>query len=186
MRMLIAVASKHGSTHEIADALADEVRQAGLDAVVAAAADAPSVAGYDAVVVGSALYMGKWLRDAQAFVDRHRQVWPTVPVWLFSSGPLGPPAAQPAAEPANLAALLATTGARDHRVFVGKLDRSALGIGERLAIKLVKAPEGDFRDWEAIRAWAREIATALVDVRAAEHALAGAQQPPSEVPAVEA
>jgi menaquinone-dependent protoporphyrinogen oxidase len=68
---------------------------------------------------------------------------------------------QPKGNPAHLDELVATTGARGHRIFVGKLDKSGLGLGERLMARAVKAPEGDFRDWPAIRAWAREIATTL-------------------------
>jgi menaquinone-dependent protoporphyrinogen oxidase len=158
MRILIVVGSKHGSTREIADALGDELQRAGFDAAVADVRDAVPVVEYDAVVIGSALYMGRWLTEARAFVDRNREALAARPVWLFSSGPLGQ---QPASDPAQLEALLASTGARDHRVFVGKLERSGLGVGEKLAVKLVKAPEGDFRDWDAIRAWARAIAGAL-------------------------
>jgi len=63
--------------------------------------------------------------------------------------------------PATLDDLLAQTGAREHQVFVGRLDKSALGLRERLIARLVKAPEGDFRDWDAIRGWASRIAAAL-------------------------
>jgi menaquinone-dependent protoporphyrinogen oxidase len=167
MRVLIVVASKHGSTREIADALADTFQSVGLTAEVADAGASPATSGYDAVVVGSALYMGHWLPQARAFVTRHQEALQRVPVWLFSSGPLGESPAQPAGEPAQLAELLAASGAREHRVFVGKLHRDALGLGEKLAVKLVKAPQGDFRDWDAIRAWGGEIATVLSAARAA-------------------
>jgi menaquinone-dependent protoporphyrinogen oxidase len=161
MRVLIAVASRHGSTRGIADALGDEFQQAGFDADVADVSDAPRVVDYDAVVIGSALYMGNWLKEARTFVDQQREALAARPVWLFSSGPLGRPDPQPAGDPAQLPALLTATGAREHRTLVGKLDRGELGFGEKLATKLVKAPEGDFRDWDAIRAWAREIADTL-------------------------
>lgn len=52
------------------------------------------------------------------------------------------------------------THARDHRIFAGRLDASTLSLGERVAVRAVRAPEGDFRDWAAIRGWAREIAAA--------------------------
>ena len=83
------------------------------------------------------------------------------PTWLFSSGPLGEDYPEGLGRPENLEALITLTGARDHEVFVGRLDKSDLGLGERLMAKAVKAPEGDFRDWEAIGAWAREIAVGL-------------------------
>jgi menaquinone-dependent protoporphyrinogen oxidase len=161
MRILIAVASKHGSTREIADALGDEFRQAGVDAVAADVRDAPPVADYDAVVIGSALYMGRWLPAARRFVYDNLDALAARPVWLVSSGPLGDTARPAPGEAAHVTELLTASGARGHAVFAGKLDRDALGSGERLVTRLVKAPAGDFRDWSAIRSWAHEIAAAL-------------------------
>jgi menaquinone-dependent protoporphyrinogen oxidase len=112
--------------------------------------------------------MGDWLPEARTYVGRSRALLATVPVWLFSSGPLGRDDPQPKGDPRHLAELLGETGARGHWIFVGKLDRSRLGLGERLIAGLVKAPEGDFRDWDAVRAWAREIAAALAAPVAAE------------------
>jgi menaquinone-dependent protoporphyrinogen oxidase len=105
--------------------------------------------------------MGNWLPEARDFVDRNRQRLAAVPVWLLSSGPLGQDDPQPHGDPAHLDELMQATHARGHRIFVGKLDKSELGLRERLAAKMVKPPEGDFRDWEAIRAWTDDIATAL-------------------------
>ena len=158
-RVLITVASKHGATRGIADAIAEELRRRGLDAEVR------DIGGYDAVILGSAVYMGKWLPAARELADREREVLAGLPVWLFSSGPLGHEHPQPEGEPAQLDQLLAQTNARGHRIFAGELDRSELGAGERLLARMVKAPEGDFRDWDAIRAWAGEIADALEPAR---------------------
>jgi menaquinone-dependent protoporphyrinogen oxidase len=180
MRVLIVVASKHGSTREIADALADTFQSLDLTAEVADACAAPDPAGYDAVVVGSALYMGHWLPQARAFVMRHQEALQRAPVWLFSSGPLGEPPTPPPAESPQLVELLAASGAREHRVFVGKLDRGALGLGEKLAVKLVKAPEGDFRDWDTIRAWAREITGALETGVATDQPAIAVLDPPGD------
>lgn len=82
-------------------------------------------------------------------------------VWLFSSGPLGREDPQPPGDPVHLDELVQVTHACGHHTFVGKLDKSKLSLGERLAVKLVKAPEGDFRNWEAIRSWVRDIAATL-------------------------
>ena len=164
-RVLITVASKHGATRGIADAIAEELRRRGLDAEVRAAGTVRGIQGYDAVVLGSAVYMGKWLPAARDLADREREVLAGLPVWLFSSGPLGHEHPQPEGEPAQLDQLLAQTNARGHRIFAGELDRSELGAGERLLARMVKAPEGDFRDWDAIRAWADEIADALEPAR---------------------
>src|SRR3984893_17405223 len=89
MKILVAVASRHGSTHEIADALALELGTAGHDADVRTIEDRPTVAGYDVAVIGSAVYTGKWLAQAEQFIERHQAQLAAMPVWLFSSGPLG-------------------------------------------------------------------------------------------------
>ena len=168
MKILIVVASRHGSTRGIADAIAEEVGAAGhrvnLREVTdgeTAAIDGNAMNGYDAVVVGSAVYMGKWMAEAREFVAEHGEQLAAVPVWLFSSGPLGEEYPEGMGVPEHLEALLAQTRARDHQVFVGRLERSRLNLAERLAARMVKAPEGDFRDWLAIRDWARGIAGEL-------------------------
>jgi menaquinone-dependent protoporphyrinogen oxidase len=162
MTILIAVASRHGSTREIADALAHELRDCGQAVVVRNADAVGTTDRYDAAIVGSAIYMGAWLPEARRFVERQQAQLRAVPVWLFSSGPLGDEDPQPRGDPAHLAEMMQATRARGHRIFVGKLAKDELGLGERLAVKMVKAPDGDFRDWDAIRGWAREIATAVM------------------------
>ena len=158
MRALVAVASRHGSTRGIAAAIAEELRAAGLEADLSDAGDVTSVAEYDALVVGSAVYMGGWMPEAKRFVEHFEPQLAAMPVWLFSSGPLGDEEPQPDGDPSGLHELIERTHARGHRNFTGKLDRNELGLGERLIAKMVHAPEGDFRDWDAIRAWARKIA----------------------------
>lgn len=161
MNILVAVASKHGSTQEIAEAIAAQLRAAGHTVDTHNVEEAPAVTGYDAAVVGSAVYMGQWLSSAKEFVERHQSQLAALPVWLFSSGPLGAEEPQPQGDPEGIEELMDKTKASGHRVFVGKLDKSSLGMGERLIVKMVKAPEGDFRDWDAIRGWVDEIAEAL-------------------------
>jgi menaquinone-dependent protoporphyrinogen oxidase len=161
MNTLIAVASRHGSTREIADALAQHLRSFGTTAIVSNVHEATNLESYDAVIIGSAIYMGHWLPAAHKFVQSNRAILSTMPVWLFSSGPLGEDNPQPKDDPGHLADLMQVSGAREHHNFVGKLDRSGLGFGERLTVNVVKAPDGDFRDWDAIRNWAQSIALAL-------------------------
>lgn len=161
MNILVAVASRHGSTHEIAGVIAEELGKRGYAVHVRGAADVEDAAPYDAVIIGSAIYMGNWLPEARHFVERNQARLAQVPVWLFSSGPLGEEDPQPRGDPAHLDELMQAAPACGHRIFAGKLDKHSLGIGERLVVRAVKAPEGDFRDWEAIRGWAREIAAAL-------------------------
>ena len=118
--------------------------------------------GYEAVVVGSAIYMGHWLDDAKDFVATHATPLAALPVWLFSSGPLGEPGhLKPEEPPVDAAPMVEATGALDHRIFAGKLDKSKLKFTERAMAAAVKAPEGDFRDWDAIDGWAGEIAARL-------------------------
>jgi menaquinone-dependent protoporphyrinogen oxidase len=143
MRVLVAVASSHGSTRGIAEAIAEEVRAEGLTADLANVADGVDIVGYDA-----------------RFVERHKERLVAVPVWLFSSGPLGDER-KPGDDDVRIADLIALTGAREHRVFSGRLDKETLSLCEKLVVKMVHAPSGDFRDWEAIRGWAREISAAL-------------------------
>jgi menaquinone-dependent protoporphyrinogen oxidase len=161
MKVLVAVASKHGSTREIAEAIASELKSQTLTVDLQNAGDVTSVAGYDAVVLGSAIYGGSWLPDAKKFAKQYRAGLAELPVWVFSSGPLGTDDPQPHHEPAALAAPLDDVKLRDHRIFVGKLFLKELGFAERLIAKAVKAPEGDFRNWDEIRTWAREIAAEL-------------------------
>ena len=161
MNILIAVATRHGSTLEIGERIAQELRSGGYVVDVRDVEEASAIEQYGAAVVGSAIYMGNWLPAARQFVERNREVLTGVPVWLFSRGPLGQADPPPHGDPAHLDELMHATGALAHRIFAGELDTSELGLGERLITRVVKAPAGDFRDWATIRAWAHEIAMTL-------------------------
>jgi menaquinone-dependent protoporphyrinogen oxidase len=161
MRVLIAVASKHDATAEIGEAIGRHLRSAGLEVEVRPADDVGAVAAYDAVVIGSGVYMGKWLPAATKLIDRFQIDLRERPVWLFCSGPTGELAEAPA-DPACLAELEGLVNPVSHRTFGGRLEREKLGFGERLVVGMVKAPMGDFRDWEAVEGWSREIVGELV------------------------
>jgi menaquinone-dependent protoporphyrinogen oxidase len=161
MRVLVAVASKHGATAEIASAIGATLEQAGIDAVVIDAAQVTTVDPYAAAVIGSGAYAGHWLKAARALVDRHGAELSQIPVWLFSSGPLGDPLKPQDDEAVNVDGIIETTAAVDHRVFAGALDKDKLSFAERAIIRAVRADDGDYRDWDAIEAWARGIAEAL-------------------------
>ncbi len=160
--ILIAVASRHGATDEIAHEIADELRRQLPAAVVEVrdAADPGDLTGADALIVGSAIYLGRWLPAARKLAEEHREQLATVPVWLFSSGPVGDPP-RPVDGLAEVAALATAIGARGHRVFAGRLDRAELSFTERLTVRVVHAESGDFRDHDAIRSWATEVAETL-------------------------
>ena len=85
---LVAYCSKRGSTMEIAEWIGADLREAGVDVDVRPANSVKEVAPYDLVILGGALYMGRWHRDARRFARRHARMLRTRPVWLFSSGPL--------------------------------------------------------------------------------------------------
>ena len=143
MNILMAVATRHGSTHEIAEAIAQELRSTGHAVDVRKVDDSPTVETYDAVIIGSAVYMGGWLPEARQFVEGNRARLAEVPIWLFSSGPLGQEHPHPPGNPSQFDELMQATRARDHRIFAGKLDKRSLGLGERLIARVVKALEGD-------------------------------------------
>lgn len=160
MKVLVTAASRHGATAEIAGAIAGALREAGLDADLVAPEEVDDVAPYEAVVLGSAVYAGRWLEPARRLAQRHHAALTERPVWLFSSGPIGRPL-QPTEEPRDGVDFLRQLGAREHRVFAGRLVHEELGWVERTITGMLKAPDGEFRDWGAIRAWAGQIARSL-------------------------
>ena len=160
MHIVVAAAGKHGATTEIAEAIATELVHRGLTAEVTEPAAVTEVEPYDAVVLGSSVYLGRWQDSAKGMVDR---LWPELskrPVWLFSSGPVGDPP-KPTEESPDVAALVTATGAREHRVFAGRIDKVNLSFGERAVVAALRAPVGDSRDWDEIKTWAGSIADAL-------------------------
>jgi len=160
MKVLVSVASRHGASFEIAEEISATLAAAGFGTAVLPPDAVTSLEGYDAVILGSSVYVGHWMDPAVNLVERFAKEITAVPVWLFSSGPMGHEP-KPEDEPADIAQLVAATGAREHRVFAGQVDRSRLGLGEKVLLTAVRAPEGDFRPWDEIRAWASGIAAAL-------------------------
>ena len=157
MKVLVAHASRHGSTAEIAEAIGARLRETGLDVDVLPMHDVDTVYPYEVCVLGSAVYMGSWLRDARRFVDEHFELLQSRPVWLFSSGPVG----GGPADTFDATDLARDLHAVDHRLFDGRLDHRRLRLGERGLIRVMRVPDGDHRDWDAIGAWAADIARTL-------------------------
>jgi menaquinone-dependent protoporphyrinogen oxidase len=168
MNVLVTAASRNGATAEIAQAIATALRSNGLSATVEAPESVRAVRGYDAVVLGSAVIAGHWLPAATGFVNRFGSALGARPVWLFSSGPVGDPSRKlvqkMGADPVDLAGIRTRTSARGHAIFPGKLVSEHAPLGQRLALRIFRGLEGDFRDWARIDQWANEIATDLVRV----------------------
>jgi menaquinone-dependent protoporphyrinogen oxidase len=171
MNVLIAYASRLGATAGIAERIGARLETHDVRATARPVESARELIAYDAFVIGSAVYAGHWLREAVGFIRDHRSVLASHPVWLFSSGPVGRSAAKhDPVEPAEIRELTKAVYPREHRIFFGALDRRTidsadLGFAERFVAKRF-IPEGDFRDWPQIDAWADEIANELLVVPA--------------------
>jgi menaquinone-dependent protoporphyrinogen oxidase len=163
VNVLITAASKHGSTSEIAEAIGRALAAAGVANDVREIEDVTDMTAYDAVVLGSAVYMGSWMDAALTFAAHHSASLTARPVWLFSSGPIGDPPHPSREHAVEIAEVMATTGAREHRLFAGRLDRHSLTFGERALVRAVRATEGDYRDWDDVTTWANTIAVALLE-----------------------
>ena len=183
MKVLVSYASRTGSTKGIAEFIGDKLRDRGVQASVEDVSSVRAPEGYDAYVVGSAVYMFHWMKEAKQFLSRNRRAFAGKPVWLFSSGPVGTDRANAKGQdlldvsvsgPRELDELRGITNFRDHKVFFGALDGSKLtgvtGMMYRMARRSEEArksmPEGDFRDWNVIGAWADAIADGLQAARA--------------------
>lgn len=168
MRVLLSTASRYGATAEIGEAIGRGLSAHRLDVTVESPARVTSLDDYDAFVLGSAVYMGRWLDDAKALVQCVSEARGSRPVWLFSSGPVGDPARklvqQMGVDRAELAKLIEATGAREHKLFAGTLERRRLNRRERAALLVMRGMEGDFRDWGEIARWAEHVAGQLLDV----------------------
>jgi menaquinone-dependent protoporphyrinogen oxidase len=185
-RVQVVYASRHGGTAGIANRIADVLRTEGAEVVVADAADRPDPTGFDGSVVGSGVYMGSWLKEGIEFLERNQAFLAARPVCLFSSGPLpgssreveasdplevalGPKEGPGSGGHRKIAALSEAIHPRDHRVFQGAFDPndSPKTVAERvlrlLPVSKRILPAGDFREWDAIEAWARQIAADVLE-----------------------
>jgi len=166
--ILVSYASKYGATKEIAEKIGEVLRQAGLRVDVYPVDGMRDPSSYKAIILGSAIYVGKWQKEAVEFLKVNEKILASRLVWLFSSGPTGegdpvelvedvrlPPALQPVVDRIH---------PRDIAVFHGYINPDKINFIEKWSIKsLVKKPIGDFRDWDAITAWATSIAENLKD-----------------------
>jgi menaquinone-dependent protoporphyrinogen oxidase len=164
-QVLVAYATKYGATAEIAEKIGEVLQQAGLAADVLPVGRVGNLSAYKAVVLGSAVYIGQWRKEAVKFFKANETVLAGKLVWLFSSGPTGEGDPMELTQgwrlPGKLQPITDRIGPRDVAVFGGAVDAGKLNSIEKWMLKNVKAPAGDFRDWEAITAWATAIAEEL-------------------------
>ena len=165
-RILIAYGSRCGSTGGVAEAVGQVLSKAGTAADVRPVKDVNDLSPYQAVIVGSAIRMGKWLPEAVEFVKTHQETLTQLPVAYFAVcltmkddtvenrrkalGFLDPVCKQ-----------FSQVKPLDIGLFAGAVDYKKLSLAYSLILKVKGAPEGDFRNWEAIRTWAAGIRPVL-------------------------
>lgn len=164
--ILVTYASKYGATREIAEKIGENLRQAGLGVDVLPVTGVRELTDYQAVVLGSAIYIGKWQKEAESFLQENEKTLTDRPVWIFSSGPSGngDPLAlvEGALVPTNLKAITDRIQPRDITIFHGNIDLTKINFMEKFAVKnVVKKPFGDYRDWNMIKNWTNQIASVL-------------------------
>ena len=160
-RVLVAFATRYGTTQEAAEVVAESIRQSGLDVEVKPLRDVKTLDGYRAVVIGAALYMYRWHKDAIAFLTRFQQALTGVPLAVFAIGPVNPVEKEFADARAQLDKELAQftwLKPLDIRIFGGKFDPYALRFPHNLVPGMKKLPVTDARDLGAVAAWGRDLA----------------------------
>jgi menaquinone-dependent protoporphyrinogen oxidase len=166
IKVLVAYASKQGATGEIAEKIGEVIRDRGLAVDVCPANKVQELGSYGAVVLGSAVYYGRWQKDAVKFLSRNEKILTDLPVWFFSSGPVGegdPVELLDGWEfPALQQDIADRIQPRGTTVFHGVLRDDKLNFFEKWVMNNFDSPEGDFREWDAITALAEAIAAEVL------------------------
>lgn len=161
--ILIAYISRKGSTADIAHAIGRELEKAGYGVEVADMKGISSVGGFQAVIIGSPVYMAKIEKDVSDFAARHLDGLSQVPVAAFAVGiaPVNPKVGSVNEVLGKLRAALDPVKPVAVTMFAGRLDMARMSFVERTLTGAMKVLTGDFRDWDAIRAWAGELPAIL-------------------------
>lgn len=157
MRILVVWASRHGSTKEIAEVIHEELVAAGIDADIIEAAKAEDISAYDGLVLGSSVYMTQWEESMRRFIRTHKAELFDKETWTFSVG-LSTVNTGEVGDSSRVGVSQVGMEQRMNKQFTGCLDPTKLNLRERSIARLGGAVEGDFRDWDAIRDWARKVA----------------------------
>ena len=164
-RVLVAYATKRGATAEIAEKIGEVIHDNGLQVDILPAGQVKELTPYTAVILGSAAYIGQWRKDAVRLLKENEKALSAMPVWLFSSGPAGEGDPVELLKgwryPKGLTPVIESIKPRDIAVFHGAVIQEKMNFFEKWILKNVKSPIGDFRDWDAIAAWANAIAKEL-------------------------
>jgi menaquinone-dependent protoporphyrinogen oxidase len=159
--VLVAYATKMGSTKEVAEAVADALRGAGREVEFAPLREVRTLEGLGLIVIGAPLYMFKWHKEARGFLARFRQALAGLPCAVFALGPFEDTEKDWKSVRENFDKELArfpwfSPAVRE--VFGGAFDPAKLSFPYNLVPGLKKMPAKDIRDWDAIRAWAQDLA----------------------------
>ncbi|KAF5032236.1 Flavodoxin domain protein [anaerobic digester metagenome] len=158
-RILVAYATRYGSTVEVAETIGDELRKASVAVDVRPVNEITDLSSYRAAIIGSPIYMGKWLPEPQVFIERNQQYLRTIPVAFFAVGLTieeGNPESLKKAE-MSMDQVRMLVKPVDIGLFPGRLESGHLSFTDRAIIKMIRAKTGDFRNLEAVRAWAQAV-----------------------------
>ncbi len=159
--ILIAYASKKGSTKEIAQAICSSLKDMNIEADIKDISQIADINDYDTLILGSSVYYGMWQKSFVKFLLKNKDTLCQKFVWLFSSGPTGEEKPLDITKgwlvPAKQKELIGYIKPVEIKLFHGKLDLKCLNVFEKLIIKKVDAPFGDYRVWDSITSWASSI-----------------------------
>lgn len=170
--VLVAYASRHGSTGEVAARIAARLVDSGAAVDLRRVDEVRTLDGYDAVVFGAPVYDQSWPPEADRFVDTHRDALAVRPLWLFSVGSFGDTkrliGAMTLKEPRRIAEIRAAVRPCEYRVFQGVIRKHQWPFWSRLFFHAFGGRFGDHRDWPVIDGWAEKIAVTLRGRRTAQ------------------
>lgn len=156
--VLIAYATKHGSTREVAESIEAHLADLGVEAHTLPARRVQTIDEYGAIVLGAPLYMGRWHRDARAFLARFRTEFASKPLAVFALGPVEDEEKQWEGARKQLDRAL-THAPGVEPVTVGLFGGAI--VPETLHFPFSHMAAGDLRDWDAIREWTERLPAAL-------------------------